>query len=71
MIKKTDFDQTFSHQMAEVNGVKIHFVEGGTGEPVVLLHGNPTWSFFLPPPHRGVAPNTARDCASPYGLRPV
>ena len=44
MINKTDFDRTFSHQMAEVNGVKIHFVKGGTGEPVVLLHGFPqTW----------------------------
>jgi pimeloyl-ACP methyl ester carboxylesterase len=44
MIKKTDFDRTFSHQMAEVNGVNIHFVKGGAGEPVVLLHGFPqTW----------------------------
>ena len=31
MIKKTDFDQTFSHQMAEVSGVKLHLVKGGTG----------------------------------------
>lgn len=44
MIKKPDFDQTFSHHVAEVNGVKLHFVKGGTGEPVVLLHGFPqTW----------------------------
>jgi pimeloyl-ACP methyl ester carboxylesterase len=44
MIEKTDFDRTFSHHMAEVNGVKLHFVKGGTGEPVVLLHGFPqTW----------------------------
>ena len=44
MMKKTDFDRTFSHHMAEVNGVKLHFVKGGTGEPVVLLHGFPqTW----------------------------
>jgi pimeloyl-ACP methyl ester carboxylesterase len=44
MIEKTDFDRTFSHHMAEVNGVKLHFVSGGTGEPVVLLHGFPqTW----------------------------
>ncbi len=44
MIEKTDFDRTFSHQMAEVNGVKLHFVSGGKGEPVVLLHGFPqTW----------------------------
>ena len=44
MIKKTDFDRIFSHQMAEVNDVKLHFVKGGAGEPVVLLHGFPqTW----------------------------
>ncbi len=44
MINKPHFDQTFSHHMAEVNGVKLHFVRGGTGEPVVLLHGFPqTW----------------------------
>ncbi len=44
MIKTPDFDQTFSHHMADVNGVKLHFVRGGTGEPVVLLHGFPqTW----------------------------
>ena len=44
MINKPNFDQTFSHQMAEINGVNLHFVKGGTGEPVVLLHGFPqTW----------------------------
>ena len=44
MIEKTDFDLTFSHHMADVNGVKLHFVRGGTGEPLVLLHGFPqTW----------------------------
>ena len=29
----------FKHQYAEVNGVKIHYVIGGTGDPLVLLHG--------------------------------
>jgi len=29
----------FKHQMATVNGVKIHYVIGGTGEPLVLVHG--------------------------------
>jgi len=44
MIKGTDFDKIFSHHMAEVNEVKLHFVKGGTGEPLVLLHGFPqTW----------------------------
>jgi YVTN family beta-propeller protein len=35
---------TFSHHMAVVNGVQIHYVIGGHGDPVVLLHGWPeTW----------------------------
>jgi pimeloyl-ACP methyl ester carboxylesterase len=35
---------TFSHHMASVNGVQIHYVIGGYGDPVVLLHGWPqTW----------------------------
>jgi pimeloyl-ACP methyl ester carboxylesterase len=35
---------TFSHHMAVVNGVQIHYVIGGHGYPVVLLHGWPeTW----------------------------
>ncbi|WP_193194527.1 alpha/beta fold hydrolase [Nostoc sp. MG11] len=39
-----NFDQQFKHQMAEVNGVRIHYVMGGKGEAVVLLHGFPqTW----------------------------
>src|SRR6266581_5661383 len=34
----------FSHQMAHVNGVRLHYVIGGQGFPVVLLHGWPqTW----------------------------
>ncbi|MGI4832397.1 MAG: alpha/beta fold hydrolase [Janthinobacterium lividum] len=34
----------FTEATAEVNGVRIHYVRGGTGEPLVLLHGWPqTW----------------------------
>lgn len=33
------FDAAFSHHKAEVNGVRLHYVTGGRGEPVVLLHG--------------------------------
>jgi YVTN family beta-propeller protein len=37
-------NSTFSHHMAVVNGVQIHYVIGGHGKPVVLLHGWPeTW----------------------------
>ena len=37
-------NMTFSHQMASVNGVQLHYVIGGHGDPLVLLHGWPqTW----------------------------
>ena len=35
---------TFSHNVASVNGIQLHYVIGGQGDPVVLLHGWPeTW----------------------------
>src|SRR5918998_5228643 len=35
---------TFTHSMASVNGIQMHYVIGGQGDPVVLLHGWPeTW----------------------------
>ena len=37
-------NMTFSHHTASVNGINMHYVIGGQGEPVVLLHGWPqTW----------------------------
>ena len=29
-----------------VNGFQYHYVDEGSGDPVVMLHGNPTWSFY-------------------------
>ena len=35
---------TFSHHTTTVNGIQLHYVIGGKGDPVVLLHGWPeTW----------------------------
>jgi Epoxide hydrolase N terminus len=35
---------TFSHHMASVNGIQLHYVIGGNGDPLVLIHGWPqTW----------------------------
>jgi haloalkane dehalogenase len=25
----------------------MHYVDEGRGEPVIMLHGNPTWSFYF------------------------
>jgi haloalkane dehalogenase len=30
----------------EVNGFQYHYIDEGSGDPVVMLHGNPTWSFY-------------------------
>ncbi|NMO56913.1 alpha/beta fold hydrolase [Actinoplanes sp. TBRC 11911] len=37
----------FSHRYAEVNGTRIHYVIGGSGPAVVLVHGFPfTWALW-------------------------
>jgi alpha-beta hydrolase superfamily lysophospholipase len=37
-------NMTFSHNTASINGIQMHYVIGGQGDPVVLLHGWPqTW----------------------------
>lgn len=28
------------------DGLRLHYIDEGEGEPVVMLHGNPTWSFY-------------------------
>ena len=38
------FSRTFKHGFATVNGIRLHYVIGGQGDPIVLLHGYPeTW----------------------------
>lgn len=29
-----------------INGHQMHILDEGDGEPIVMLHGNPTWSFY-------------------------
>ncbi|WP_067474160.1 alpha/beta fold hydrolase [Actinomadura hibisca] len=43
------FKKTFRHQFADVDGVRMHYVTGGRGTPVVLIHGWPqTWYGWWP-----------------------
>lgn len=51
-----DFEGTFPFKprfQQVTDDVRLHYVEEGAGEPVLMLHGNPTWSFlyrrFIPP----------------------
>lgn len=36
----------FAPRFARVNSWRMHYVDEGAGDPVVLLHGNPTWGFL-------------------------
>ena len=39
-------DYPFSPHYATVDGMRLHYVNEGEGEPVLLLHGEPTWSYL-------------------------
>lgn len=43
----------FAPHYYTVNGFDMHFVDEGSGEPVVMVHGDPTWAYlyrdFIPP----------------------
>jgi len=36
----------FKRNFLERNGQQYHYVNEGQGEPVVMVHGNPSWSFY-------------------------
>ncbi|MFS8097229.1 alpha/beta hydrolase [Lentzea alba] len=43
------FQGRFRHEFQDVDGVKMHYVKGGSGTPVVLIHGWPqTWYGWWP-----------------------
>ena len=52
------------HRFTDVDGAHVHYVDEGVGETILLLHGNPAWSFLyrkiivgLKPQFRCVAPD--------------
>ncbi len=55
---------SFAPHYVEQDGLRLHYVDEGKGEPVLLLHGEPTWSFLyrkLIPPLLGGARVVAPD----------
>jgi haloalkane dehalogenase len=57
-----DFD--FRPNYTDQDGLRMHYLDEGAGDPVLLLHGEPTWSFLyrkLIPPLAGVARCIAPD----------
>jgi pimeloyl-ACP methyl ester carboxylesterase len=84
-IKGETFDGTypFAPHYLDINGFQMHFVDEGDGEPVLLLHGDPTWGYlwrrFIPilAPHRrcivpdqmGMGKSGTPESPYPYRLR--
>jgi haloalkane dehalogenase len=60
------FDGTFPFvaRFSDARGFRMHYVDEGVGEPILLIHGEPTWSYlyrnFIPHlsrHHRVIAPD--------------
>jgi haloalkane dehalogenase len=54
----------FAHNVLELAAGRMHYVDEGTGSPIVFVHGTPTWSFeyrhlirSLSPRWRAIAPD--------------
>jgi len=37
----------FAPHFLNINGHLVHYLDEGEGPPVVMVHGNPTWSFYF------------------------
>lgn len=66
-IDKTDLKKLYpfkSHYLKLNDELKYHYVDEGEGSPVLMVHGNPTWSFYyrnlaqaLSSSHRVIVPD--------------
>ncbi|HEX5773813.1 MAG TPA: alpha/beta fold hydrolase [Geomobilimonas sp.] len=36
----------FTGHRLDLNGLNYHYLDEGSGDPVVMVHGNPSWSFY-------------------------
>jgi len=37
----------FESNFIDINGHDLHYIDKGEGRPVIMVHGNPTWSFYF------------------------
>ncbi len=54
----------FASHFLDLDGIKLHYLDEGAGDPIVMVHGNPTWSFYyrklveaLRPSYRTIVPD--------------
>jgi haloalkane dehalogenase len=48
MVKRTpkDYLKEFNSSFVKVKGHQIHYIDEGSGDPILFLHGNPTYSYI-------------------------
>ncbi len=48
MVDRTQFktEYPFQSQYFNTGSYHMHYVDEGTGSPLLMIHGNPTWSFY-------------------------
>ncbi len=40
------FQYPFKDNFEEIDGVRLHYVDEGSGPPILMVHGQPTWSYL-------------------------
>ncbi len=48
----------FDSKYVDVLGSKMHYIDEGSGDPILFLHGNPTSSYLW----RNIIPKRAVEC---------
>lgn len=51
-----DFDPHYFELEGDLEGLRMHYVDEGEGDPILLLHGEPTWAYL----YRKMIPPLAR-----------
>jgi haloalkane dehalogenase len=48
-IDRQPFEHLFPYppHYLDRNGLQYHYIDEGRGDPILMVHGNPTWSFFF------------------------
>jgi len=58
----------YAQRSAEINGHTMAYLDEGAGPPVLLVHSNPTWSFYYRSRLAALAPTRAPDHRYALGL---
>ena len=46
MVSTLEREYPFTGRTLELGGLRYHYLDEGSGPPLVMLHGNPSWSFY-------------------------